>query len=157
VRLEKWALIAEITSGIAIVVTLIVLILEVQGTTRAIQISTRQSIATRAQELGLTLARDPVLMQAALAFNSGDSMDETTFARFVAFAGANLRIAEEAYLLYLEGQLDESYWNTRAEFALRAYSSPAMRENWFSVQANVVYTPEFSEWFSSALRERYGE
>ena len=42
-KLEKWALIAEIVGGVAIVVTLIALIVELRGNTGAIRAQTAQA------------------------------------------------------------------------------------------------------------------
>ena len=46
-KLEKWALLAEIISGVAIVVTVIILIVEVRGNTTVLRATNRQSIAER--------------------------------------------------------------------------------------------------------------
>ena len=49
-KLEKWALGAEILGGIAIVVTLIVLIIEVRGNTSAIQAQTINTLVANERE-----------------------------------------------------------------------------------------------------------
>lgn len=60
-KLEKWALIAEIIGAAAIVISLVYLIIEVRENTDAVNASNRQSTAARAQELALASATDPFL------------------------------------------------------------------------------------------------
>lgn len=43
-NLEKWSLIAEITGGVAIVISVVISIIEVRGNTAAIQAASAQSI-----------------------------------------------------------------------------------------------------------------
>jgi hypothetical protein len=56
-KLEKWALLAEIVSGVAIVITLVILILEVRGNTDAVRVQT-----ISAQRIAENERRDRVIL-----------------------------------------------------------------------------------------------
>ena len=157
-KLEKSALVAEIVGSIAIVATLVILIFEVRENTRAIQVANRQSIATRAQEMALTLARQPDIRRALVELSGGNAaIYSETLGAASAFLDADLKIAEEAYLLFLEGQLSEEYWQTRAAIALNLLNAPELREAYKRARDSGFYQPEFTIWLDRALVEKYGQ
>ena len=157
-KLEKSALVAEIVGSIAIVATLVILIFEVRENTRAIQVANRQSIATRAQEMALTLARQPDIRRALVELSGGNAaIYSETLGAASAFLDADLKIAEEAYLLFLEGQLSEGYWQTRAAIALNLLNAPELREAYKRTRDSGFYQPEFTIWLDRALVEKYGQ
>lgn len=157
-KLEKWALIAEIVSGAAIVVTLIVLILEIRTNTDAIRAQNRQSTAARAQELALVNATDPFIRQIR-SDPTLEVADLTPAERsgLGSFLGAHLRNAEEAYLQYVDGRLDEAYMQTRRAIVLSLLDSPASRDAYRSIKEAGFLHAEFQDWFDEAYREMYGE
>ena len=156
-KLDKWAQVAEIVGSAAIVVTLLILIFEVRGNTQAIQVSNRQSIATRAQEMALTLARQPEIREALVEVSGGNTaVYSETLGLATAFLDADLKIAEESYLLYLEGQLSEEYWRTRAAIALDLLQAPELRSAYERTRDIGFYQPQFTDWLDQELTERYG-
>ena len=58
-KLEKWALIAEVVGGVAIVVSLVVLIFEVRGNTEAVSAATFQNVSDSISANGMEIAADP--------------------------------------------------------------------------------------------------
>ena len=66
-----------------------------------------------------------------------------------------LKIAEESYLQYQAGLLDENYWQTRANFAVIHFQNPEVRENLSTFRG--VLVPEFYEWLEQAVNARFGE
>ncbi len=58
-KLSDWASIAEIVSGVAIVVTLIVLILQVQGNTDELRAASQTTISGRIQAVVLATIENP--------------------------------------------------------------------------------------------------
>ena len=66
-KLEKWALIAEIAGAIAIVITVVVLIFEVRGNTDAIRAASAQSITDATTDVLTLLASDPDLVRFRVA------------------------------------------------------------------------------------------
>jgi len=156
-KLEKWALIGDLVGGIAIVISLVVLIVEVRSNTDAIHDSNRQSIAMRAQELALILLENPDINDGVSAAIEGRDIPEEVFGEVVSFASAGLRVAEEAFLLREEGKLDERYWEQRANVTLSLYRNESLRANFREYRARAFYIEEFSDWFNAAMIERYGD
>ena len=157
-KLERWALIAEIASAAAIVSTLIFLILEVRAGTEATIAANRQSLAGRTEALLLAAATSPELSRVRAKLAANETLTDEEYHHFSAFTGAGLRLSEEAYLQYRDGQLDEEYWLTRGEnlVASRLESSVA-REMWSDWRELGYITADFRDWLDQALEERYGE
>jgi len=135
-----------------------VLVLEVRENTGAIRASNRQSTAARAQELALINATDPLIQR----FRSEprlESSDLTPAERSAlgAFLGAHLRLAEEAYLQFLEDRLDEAYTLTRRAVVLANLDSPAARDAYIAIRSRGFLHPVFQGWIDEAAAELYGD
>ena len=102
-KLEKWAVIAEIVSAIAVVVTLIVLIAEVGGNTDAIRSQMAQ------ETLGLS-AQAFVNGEGVIAFDKWVSGDEQLTNEELSLARARIAsiftALDNNYYQYLQGNLD---------------------------------------------------
>ena len=151
-KLEKWAQIAEITGSVAIVVTLIVLVVELRGNTAALQAANLQSLASRTQDLSLLTATTPELAAVQAKFLE-QSVEDTRDKSYLVTA---LKIAEEAYLQYQAGLLDDEFWQTRANLALTHLQTERAREMYSQLKEIGVFASDFSTWLDEAQRERYG-
>ena len=161
-KLTEWASVAEITSSIAVVITLIVLVLEVRNNTGAMQAATRQSIAGRIEQLAMDVAGNPELAELIAqdtAFStlgaSGDySLAETLQMR--GFITALLRNSEEAYFQMQEGRLDESYFRARIAALPGFIGAGGGAEIYCSLKTNGAYDRGFTGEIDIALAERFG-
>ncbi len=156
-KLEKWALIAEIIGSFAIVVTLIILIFEIRGNTGEIRAATQANIAARTQAIPLALMTNPQWADVFDRRIAGEELSSAEETQYFAYSVAVLKLAEEAFLVYRDGRLDEEIWQTRANFALNFFSFEQDREVWEINRGSGNYVPGFVEWFDAALVERYGE
>ena len=156
-KLEKYALIAEIVSGIAIVVTLIFLIIEVDGNTEATLAANRQSVASRVETILLTPAMSPEL--AAVLDKAEREMPLSDIERrsYHGYVAARLRNAEEAFLQFQDGQLSEQYFLTRAVSVLATLEATQAQALWAQWRDGGRFTPEFADWLGQALEESYGQ
>lgn len=152
-KLKKFALIADIVGAFAIVLTLVLLLVEVRDNTRAIEISTRQSVATRSNTLALFVTEHPELNETLAKLENGLEVTDRELTNLQSFAGAQLRLAEEAYLLYIEGRLDESYWATRGALAVGILSTPEMRDYYEQARDRGWFVPEFAHWIDANVYE----
>ena len=156
-KLKEWALMAEIISGVAIVVTLIFLILEVKANTDATLAANRQSLASRTEAMLLVQSTSPDIARLMTKARSDEEFTDEERYRFGAHIGGHVRLAEEAYLQYLDGHLEGEYWQTRAGNLLDARLSNGLaRELWFEWARQDWFTPEFTRWLNTALEEKYG-
>ncbi len=121
-KLKKLALIAEIVSGVAIVVTLIVLVSGIRDNTSAVRAASRQSIAERVEHITLTVATNRDLLE-LLAAPDGIELTPVDDLQLRSFLVAILRNSEEAYLQVQEGRLEEEYFDRRIASILRFVST----------------------------------
>ena len=161
-KLSQWASIAEITSSVAVVVTLIVLVIEVKDNTGAMQAATRQSTAGRIERLAMETASNPdlaALIVKDTGFKNVGTSGEYTLSetlRVRAFLTALLRNAEEAYFQMQEGRLDESYFQGRISAILAFVSAGGGAEIYCSFKATGNFDSGFTARIDNALMERYG-
>lgn len=148
-NLQKWALVADIASGMAVVVTLIVLIFEVRGNTDAIVVGNRQAIAERTSDFALVVASDPDLSAIQTRF-VGRGVDAET-QRANSYIIAVLQTVQESYFLHQEGLLDDAIWRARANFALVQLRSEYGRERYERVKGAGTLVPEFTQWIDAEL------
>jgi len=156
-KLERWALIAEIVSGLAIVTTLIVLIVETQANTEAIQISNRQSLAERGEQYMLARLTSPELATIVEKRSRGEALSVAELWIYRGYLGAVMRVTEESFLLYEDGRLDEAYWNRNAAAFGAVFANSVARNSfayWGSIHA---FTPEFGVWGTNYLTEMWGD
>lgn len=156
-KLQEYALLAEIISGLAIVVTLVILIFEVKGNTTAVQISNRQSISARGQEMATLLIENQDLRVVLQKMNSGNELSDLDESLFGAWMNAHHRIAEESYNLYEEGQIEEEDWNIRTKLILNVLETEFAREVYRSRRDDGFFGLAYTNWLDQALIKEYGE
>ncbi len=124
-KLEKWALIAEIVSGVAIVVTLVILIFEVRGNTSAVQIATIDNVTSGWVGLNQAIVSDP---QVARAFIVGlynpDALTDAEAVQFSMYLRmfANQVVRVEAH--YELGLIPKSDYETALRQMAWLYDTP---------------------------------
>jgi len=149
-KLERLALVAEIVSGIAIVVTLIVLVIEVRDNTNAVRAETRQSIAERVERITMTVATDDELAELVTAAANGES-DLFYDLRVRAFVTAILRNSEEAYLQVQEGRLETDYFDARLQGVLFFLANGATNSIYADQKAGGLYDRKFTTAVDGAI------
>jgi len=116
-KLEKWAFIAEITSGLAVVVTLVFLVMELRDNTEELRVASRQSLASRAETYLLLRANTPELAEIMAKTIDGQEISPAERWMYQGYIAAILRNAEEAFLLAQEGRVDSVYAGQRINAA----------------------------------------
>ena len=156
-KLSDWASIAEIVSSVAVVVTLIILIIEIRGNSEAVRADMLANIAGRTHTHILGSISNPALVEALSKEAQGD---ELSFAeQFIlnqAF-GAQMKLAEESFIAFRDGHLDEEVWLTRAEVVLDNFAGESDRRRWANRRESGWYVQEFTDYMDSELSKRYGE
>ncbi len=72
--LSTWAHIAEIASGLAVFVTMVLLILQVRDNTEAIRVAARQKSARNGHDLFRLLAEDNGITELQVRQSNGDAL-----------------------------------------------------------------------------------
>lgn len=150
-NLERGALIAEIVSGFAIVVTLVILLFEVRGNTEAVQAATYrdvvESISTIIQERGA----DADVARVYYAGAAGDELSELDKNRFEALVIANMRRFENAFYQYEIGGIEPAQW-AGVQTALSAVVRPPGIRAWWE-ENHQLYSEGFRELVDELLAE----
>ena len=111
-KLQNWAQIAEISSGVAIVISLVMLVVEVQQNTSAVQASTYDRLLSDHTQWRMNLATDTDAMEAYLlrmeqAIPSPEELRDSR-GRQVWISG--IMLWERAYFAREYGTLGDSEW-----------------------------------------------
>ena len=142
---SKLAEVSEIVSSAAIIITLIALIFEIRANTDETRAATLTNIASRTQAFTIAHMTNPQVEKDLSNADSG-------LVRSLMIA--SLKVAEESYIAYRDGRLDEDIWETRATLALAAMRSAQAREMWMAgLRYNGTFIREFDEWLDAALKD----
>lgn len=127
VELKKFALISEIVSAIAVVISLIFVGYQISQNTDEVRASNRQQVTLAAISATQLIAGNTEL---AAIFSKIENNEELTNAeniQYSYFVRSLLYDIQNAYLLHLEGRLEDSYWATRAVLLKTYLDRPASR------------------------------
>jgi hypothetical protein len=113
VKLERWALIAEVVSGVAVVVTLVFLVLGLQANTNATRAAVYGDLVDSINEIQLRAVDNPELIALQLAMFSGriDDLDSLERQRLGILMTAIYRNYEKAYYSNRYGVIGGSEWD----------------------------------------------
>lgn len=156
-KLEKWALIAEIVSGVAVVATLIFLIIEIRGNSDAIRADMQINVSGRTIQHINDSISNPALLEAISREVRGEELSVAQEYVLSQSFGARMKLAEESFLVYRDGNLDEEVWLTRAEIALFNLANEHNRRRWADRRESGWYVQDFVRYIDFELSERYGE
>jgi hypothetical protein len=156
-QLSDWASLAEIVSGIAVIMTLILLIFEIRGNTSEIRASALTEIAARTQQTILSGAINPMVVTAIAKEIRGDELsieDELVLSqRFASL----LKLGEESFIAYRDERLEEEIFLTRVEFILDFMANENYHRRWDDRRESGWYVQGYVDWMDTQVAERYGE
>ena len=139
----KWASIAEITSSVAILVTLLYLAIQTQQTTDAINSQSRQSLAESAVFEQTIWLENPEL--ASFIVDKSIEMSFEQKVQLDSLMIMSLSRREFAFRQYQAGVLDEGVWNQEAEVIALLLGTERTRSWW-----NTIGKSGFEEEFANA-------
>ena len=161
-KLQEYALIAEIVGGVAIVLSLIFVGIQVQQGARETAINTeatlsanRQSISARFENLSLLQATTPELAQIRVKTIQGADLSPVETIQWTGFVTSWIRLTEEAYLQYRDGNLSEEYWQTRVNslFGNLFTGSVSARGISNTLRQRKMLTEDFQNWLDQAIED----
>ena len=111
-KLEKWALIAEIASGVGVLVTLIFLVIGIRDNTNVTRAASYEDLMSDSNQVFLTVVNDPELSQlwARRRERNLESLSNDEFERLAILNRAAWRIYDAAYYSFRNGSLGLSQW-----------------------------------------------
>ena len=125
---SKLADMSEIVSSIAILITIVFLMLQMQQNTKAIEASARQG------------ASDADAQQVIQVMNNSDDAAIKTFYNAILY----MRNRENEWAQYKNGVMDEITWH-RLRSSLALFLSNEKNNNWWVNVGNGLFNPEFVE------------
>ncbi len=147
--LQTLTAIAQISTAVAIVPSLIFLGIQVNQATRAVKASASQAHAAMYQALSASIVDDPEgfakIWRKGLRASASLSDDE--LARFYAFTSSLLRFFESARVQRLRNQLDLEHWRAIERQAQDLAAEPGVREFWSARRH--WHCVHFQRWFES--------
>lgn len=156
-KLEKYALMAEVVSAIAIVITLIFVIVEIRANTDATLAANRQSLASRTEQFLATQSTSPEIAALVVKVRNDEELTDVERYQYGSHLGQILRLAEEGYLQYLDDNLSSEYWQTRARNTVDSrMNSRLSRELYYEWSELGWFTRQFTEWLDDELELKYG-
>jgi len=151
-KLEKWALIAQVISGIAIVISLAILIVEVRGNTAAVEAQTIEShVASERRRRERLFLNEGGLADMVLKHRDGEVLTEQESWRLDRYYNDILDSAEWQFEEVRAGRLPEtmltdSFWRSMWQ------SQPKLRENYES--STDARSSQFLEYWEETVIER---
>ena len=145
-KLKKWALISEIIGGMAILITLVLLLIELQQNTAAIRTATYDDLVADLADYNLTQITDNELSE--MRFETRVDLSSITERQQYMLNRATLvrfQHYERAYIQWAAGYLDGSQWE-RFRFQLCALSGDPFFEEQIGSTIDNATSVEFSQY-----------
>lgn len=141
--------IGDFVGGIAVIITLIYLSVQVRHNTRSTRLASMQSTMLAAQNVGILPAQDRDLARVVrVGLTAPDELDEDEFQQFRYFLMNMLRVHEDMFVQHRAGVVDDDTWIARSRSLRTIFSLPGGRRVWDSSNA---YRDDFQAWMESAL------
>ena len=150
-KLEKYALIAEIVSGVAIVVTLVILIFEIRGNTGAIRDQTAQNTFALSFQATTFQSEAEARVLGKLEAEGWEALHDTEAYLAAVVLRAHFTTYDNHYYQYRRGNLDEDIHRAYEERIIATLLSSATQEWWSESRA--MFTEPFQLYVNELLRE----
>ncbi len=96
-------------------------------------------------------------MEAGLRDANGDELSALDEIILNQIHGASMKLAEESFIAFRDGNLDLDIWLTRAELVLDNLPSERERGRWPVRRESGWYVQDFVDYIDAELAERYGQ
>ena len=141
--------IGDFVGGIAVIVTLIYLAVQVRHNTRSTRLASMQSTMLAAQNVGILPAQDRDLARVVrVGLTTPDALDDDEFQQFRYFLMSMLRVHEDMFVQHRAGVVDDETWMARSSSLRTIFSMPGGRKVW---DASTAYRKDFRAWMESEL------
>jgi hypothetical protein len=143
--------IGDFVGGIAVIITLIYLAVQIRENSRSTRLAAMQSTMLAAQNVGKLPAQDRDLSRVLrVGLTEPDQLDKDEFQQFRYYLLNMLRVHEDMFVQHKAGVIDDETWLARADSLRTVFSTPGGRKIW---EASNAYRADFRTWLDSHLRE----
>jgi len=155
VTLSELANIGETLGGVAVLVSLIYLILEVKRSTKTARSASAWNATTAFAELceGISHNRElsALVFRATSDVTKPEDLTPDEFAQYFMFCRSVLFKYEAQYFLWKEGTLSDEMWQTRRKWARSFFSQPIPARIWEIEKEQHQYSSGFIQSIESAV------
>ncbi len=131
--IQDWGAIGELVGGVAVIVTLIYIALQIRQNTRTIRLSTGYSNTKEFRDMFAALAENSGLSELIhKAANDATSISGAEKMRFYSFNNNFTRACENAYIQSTQGVLDPKHWAGMKRMMIDFTHMPGFREYWLN-------------------------
>ena len=143
--LQDWGAIGELIGGVAIIVSLLYVGLQIRQSTNASRAATNQSFSAQYSDLILQITK-PELRDIFWRGIAGlNNLKESEKAAFMALMASIMRTYETFYFERVEGRFDSRMWNGYMAQMFDLYNNEGVREYW------AIRKHQFADEFQSYL------
>lgn len=152
-RLQKWALIAEIVGGLAVIITLVFLIFEIRENSAVIRSSSYGQYTELLNDWRLEGSSNPEIARLWRIYADGNlnSLNEVESQQLQFFATSLWGIYEASYFAYEYGVLGVSEWDRLKTVACSQYRVAQPHDFWQRLKRFI--TPEFAAYIETDCRQ----
>lgn len=146
--IQDWGAIGELIGGVAVIVTLIYLALQIRQNTRAIKLSTVHGIAESFRsQYALVGQSDSVAELYTTGLLRPETLDQSQGVQFYALMHNMVRGYEDAYYQHAEGALDSKYWSGMQSQMCDSVSAQGFQNYW----------GDRKHWYSKSFQKHVNE
>lgn len=165
-KLQKWALVAEIVAGIAVVISLAVVAYELRQSTNqerlntaALEISTYQDLTRSIADLGTLIIEDSEFADIFVkGMRDPNALTESEQIRYTMYSISVFRHGDMAYFQFEQGAIDESKLNSVLNIVVtRINSSPLAKQHWENWKRREVFESGYTDYVDSLMLRLNGE
>lgn len=158
--IQDWGAIGEMIGGIAIIVSLLYVAVEIRHNTRATRAATRQAFVDSHGEVAFRIISGDMRSVFWRGMGGLSNLDEAERVAFVLIALQICRLWETYYYQRKEGFFEHAMWDGFAAQVRDMFSYPGFREMW-QVRGH-QFSAEFREFVKDMVQEQrssaaYGE
>ena len=152
-KLQEFALLAEIISAVAVVVSLLYVGYQIRESTEQAKLDSIRTMDEGYQQQAMNYVQNESLGIAWHKVLDGEKLTDREVDMFGDNLYANLMLLEETWNAVKGGYLDEEFLDARiALIQIKILSSPQVRERHRVMVEGGIYTPEFVTWLDTQLK-----
>jgi hypothetical protein len=150
-KLQEYALLAEIVGGVGIIASLIFVGIQLQQSSDAVKAQTRSQISIAYSQMIQSQRQDQGYISTTIKLRNNESLDEIERLRWELNMGSIMRLAENSFYQYRNGNYSEREFEGERDFWKQYFSSPYNLEVWSKLKNG--FSPDFREDIDKLIEE----
>lgn len=141
--------VGDFIGGVAVIVSLVYLAVQVRQNTRSVRAASFQALSESVSDRVLRLAESSELHEVYMRGMRGDQLSEQETQRFGTIMLSLIRLSSNAFVQYRSGMLTEDQWQGFRVMPVTLLSSPGGRAFW--LRGRTAFGEEFAAYIDSEI------